>query len=312
MKILRIYLLGLSAWILAFYFALKVGAVADAPIELITELRLPRVLLASLIGMGLSIAGAVLQVAFSNPLCEPYTLGISSGSALGAVVGITLGLEWMISGIAGSAFLGAIVFTGILFLVSKRTEKNQSILLLTGVMLSFVGTSLVALWLSLMDSNGISSALLWLFGDLSRARFKGTLVVMVGIISLSLWIWSHWRKLDALLMGEEGALALGVDVGHLRRRLVVLTSFLVGICVSAGGMIGFIGLIVPHFVRRLVGSLHFYFIPLCGIWGATLLTLADCVSRVAVRPYELPVGIITALVGAPAFLWILIKKPAFN
>lgn len=310
-KVLPLYVSAFIVWIIVFILSLTLGAVSGASMDLVTELRLPRVLLASMIGLGLSVSGAVLQAVFSNPLCEPYTLGISSGSALGAVIGVSLGLEWMVSGLAGSAFIGALLFTGVLFTVAKRSERNQTALLLTGVMLSFLGSSLVALWVALTDSNGLPSAILWLFGDLSRARLSGALVLGPSVLLISASVWKNWRQMDALLMGEEGAASLGVDVPSFRRNMILLTSVLIGLCVSAGGMIGFIGLVVPHFVRRLTGSLHLHMIPLCGIWGGSVLMLADCVSRTAIRPYELPVGIVTALIGAPAFLWIMLRKPEF-
>lgn len=311
LSVLRAYLLGLSVWVGVVILSLKLGAVSDASFELITQLRIPRVILASMIGMGLSVAGAVLQALFSNPLCEPYTLGISSGSALGAVLGVSFGLEWMVAGLAGSAFIGALLFTAILLISAQRQGGNNTILLLTGVMLSFLGTSLVAVWMALTDSNGLQAALVWLFGDLSRARLKGSLLLASGVMCLIFSIWKNWRNLDGLLMGEESALSFGVDVPKVRQRMILLTSLLIGFCVSAGGMIGFVGLVVPHFVRKYRGALHLHLIPLCAIWGAVILTAADCIARSAIRPYELPVGVVTALLGAPAFLWILWKRPAF-
>jgi len=300
-------LFGILAWILAIAAGLYLGAVADADWSLIRELRLPRVVLAGAIGMGLAISGAALQAIFTNPLCEPYTLGISSGAALGAVLGATLDLDWNFSGLAGPAFGGALVFTLILLGVASRTGVGTLGLLLTGVMLSFLGSSLVALWMAFADSNGIQGALVWLMGTLSRARLQGALITLICTVSLSIGIWSRWRELDALLLGEEGAAALGVSVSQARKRLMLLSSLLVGICVSGGGMIGFVGLMVPHFLRGRVGSLHFRLLPLCGIWGAASLTAADTFARVAARPYELPVGVVTALIGAPLFVLILLK-----
>jgi len=307
-----LFLGGLLAWLLAVAAGLYLGAVADADWALIRELRLPRVLLAGAIGMGLAISGAALQSIFSNPLCEPYTLGISSGAALGAVLGSTFELDWNYAGLAGPAFGGALVFTFILLGVASRTGVGTLGLLLTGVMLSFLGSSLVALWMAFADSNGIQGALVWLMGNLSRARLNGALITLICTVLLSAGIWSRWRELDALLLGEEGAAALGVSVAHARKRLMFLSSLLVGICVSGGGMIGFVGLMVPHFLRGRVGSLHLALLPLCGIWGAASLTAADTVARVAARPYELPVGVVTALIGAPLFVFILLKglRPA--
>jgi iron complex transport system permease protein len=307
-KLRWLYVLSMATWIAVVCIALNWGAVSGAPFSLIKEIRLPRVILASAVGMGLAVAGSALQALFCNPLCDPYTLGISSGAALGAVLGISLGFQATIAGFAGTAFLGALLFAGVLYLVSLRPAGTSLALLLTGIMLGFFGNSLVALWMALTDTQGLQSALVWLFGDLSGARKTGALFLGVWVFFLSGLIWRNWRGLDAMLMGEEKAQSLGVEVPRIRQSIIGSSSILIGLCVSAAGMIGFVGLIVPHFVRRFVGSLHFHLIPLCAIWGAILLTFSDCISRILIRPYELPVGVVTALIGAPLFLVILLKK----
>lgn len=304
----RNYILAFAALILTCVVALKIGAVDNLDSAFVIELRLPRILLAGAIGIGLSMAGATLQALFSNPLCEPYTLGISSGATLGAVLGISAGLQLHIAGLAGSAFLGALLFTSILYGLSRWKGSQSLTLLLAGVMLGFFGSSLVALWIALSDANGIQNALFWLMGDLSRARFQGALSLLLLILALSFFIFKNARSLDALLLGEEEALALGIDAPKLRRHLILLTSLLIGACVSGGGMIGFVGLITPHVARKLVGSLHGALFPLAALWGATSLIAADALSRFLVRPIELPVGVVTALIGVPLFLWILLQK----
>jgi iron complex transport system permease protein len=310
-KILRAYIIGIFAWILAFLAALHWGSVANADLGVVTQLRLPRVLLASAVGMALGVSGAALQALFSNPLCEPYTLGISSGSALGAVLGVVLGLEWVVAGLAGTAFAGALVFTAILLFFSRRTSTSGGgnlTLLIAGVMLGFLGSSLVALAMATSDSRGVQGAIVWLLGDLSRARLSGAVFSGVSVLTLSWTIWNHRKELDALLMGEEQAATLGVNVSRARRRIVLFTSLMIAVAVSAGGMIGFVGLIVPHFVRKMVGSLHFHLIPLCAIWGALVLILADGFARVVAAPYELPVGAVTAVIGAPLALWVILYR----
>ncbi|MGK5089333.1 iron ABC transporter permease [Bdellovibrionota bacterium FG-2] len=304
------WILALSILIVSCTLALRFGSVFDADPEIIYQLRLPRVLLAIAVGMGLSVAGACLQALFSNPLCEPYTLGISSGAALGAVIGTTLGGFWVFSGLAITAFIGALVFTAILYFVSIRPGNSALTLLLSGVMMGFFGSGLVALWMALADSNGIQSAVLWLLGDLSRARMGGACVTLLFSLLFSVILWLRSKQLDVLLMGEEDARSLGIEVSHLRRRVIFVVSLLVSFCVSASGMIGFLGLLVPHLVRRRVGALHGKMLPLCAVWGATLLVIADMLARISVRPFELPVGVVTALVGAPVFLWILLKREA--
>ena len=299
---------ALGVFGVTFALSLKGGAVSDVSWDVIREVRLPRVLLASLIGMGLAVSGAAMQALFSNPLCEPYTLGVSSGAALGAVLGSALGLNWSMSGLAGSAFLGAVFFCALLLVLSYQRAGSASVLLLAGVILGFLGNSLLTLWIVLTDSNGIQGALVWLFGDLSRARLQGSLVILMSMVFLVFLLWRESRALDALLMGEEMASALGVDVSKVRRRMMVLSSLIVALCVSAGGIIGFVGLITPHFVRRSVGATHALLIPLCALWGATSLTLADLASRILMRPFELPVGVVTALLGSPLFLWIMLRR----
>jgi iron complex transport system permease protein len=307
-KLLRAYVLGLGLWALAFILALRYGTVSDLDSRIVMELRLPRALLASAVGLGLAVSGATLQALFTNPLCEPYTLGISSGAALGAVLGATLGFNFVLGGLLGSAFLGALVFAGVLYLISTRRGVNNLGLLLAGVMLGFLGSSLVALWMAVSDANGIQSAILWLMGDLSRARLHGAIVSLAMALVLSFTIWTSWRSLDALMMGEEGAASLGVAVPQARRHLILMSSLLIGLCVSGSGMIGFVGLVVPHFARRFAGSLHLKLLPLCAILGAATLTFADVLARVIAKPYELPVGVVTALIGAPLFLWIMIQR----
>lgn len=307
-SVIRAFLIGFVTWLIAFAIALKLGAVSDANLELIAQLRLPRALLAAAVGAGLAVSGAALQALFANPLCEPYTLGVSSGSALGAVIGASLGLQWIFAGLTGTAFAGALFFAGILYAISLRARGGNLTLLLAGVMLGFLGSSLVALWMALADASGVHGALLWLLGDLSRARMQGAVFTLIGVVTLCVAIWFRSRELDALLMGEEGALALGVPVAQARRRIIFTTSLLVALCVSGGGMIGFVGLVVPHFARRFAGSLHRGLIPMTAIWGAASVTLADALARIVARPYELPVGVVTALIGAPVFLWVILRR----
>jgi len=304
----RAYLLGLFLWAVSFIIALKTGAVYNPDHSIVFQLRLPRAILSTAIGMGLSVSGATLQALFSNPLCEPYTLGISSGAALGAVLGISLGLEWTFIGVSLSSFLGAVSFAFILYVLSTRRSADNTILLLAGVMLGLVGSSLVALWMTFSDPKGVQAAVTWLMGDLYHSRLQGSVLSLAFSLVLCMALWCNWQKLDAFLMGEESAKALGVSVKRVRGFLIFLVSLLVAVCVSSAGSIGFIGLIIPHWVRKMTGSMHFQLIPLCAIWGAAALTLADALARWVARPYEIPVGVITALIGAPLFLWIMLNR----
>lgn len=295
-----------ALWLLVAAASLKWGSVSDADWQLVLEARVPRVVLAAAIGIGLSISGAVLQALFTNPLCDPYTLGISSLAALGAVIGASLGFG---AGVAGSmllptAFIGALGGMLVLLALSWRMRSSVT-LLLAGVMMGLFGSSLVTLWMALTDATGVQGALYWLLGDLSRADLQGSLIVLVIVMLLSGVLALRSRALDGLLLGEEDARAVGVDVTRERRRILVLSSLLIGVCVSSAGMIGFVGLIVPHLARRWSGALHAKLLPVCGLLGAAVLTGADLLARTIHPPYELPAGVITALAGAPLYLWLM-------
>jgi len=299
-------------WIISFLVAsallsLKFGA-SDLTGEEILDLRLPRVILAFGVGAALSLSGAILQALFTNPLCEPYTLGISSGSALGAVMGATLGWGVNAYGFSPASFLGGIIFALILYFFSSRHSMSKTALLLAGVMLSFVGSSLVAVWMALADPAGIQGALVWLLGDLSRARFDGSIILVGIVIVITGRLIYTARGYDALLMGEETALSVGVNLQNLRREAILLSSILTGLSVSAAGMIGFIGLLIPHVVRKTNGSLHRSVFPIAVFMGGGTLIFSDLLARIVARPYELPVGVVTSLIGAPVFLMFMLRS----
>ncbi len=311
-KIFWDYLISFALLVLAMGLALYLGA-TDADWEMVRDLRLPRVILAAGIGMGLAVSGGVLQVLFNNPLCEPYILGISSGSALGVVIGMSLGIHLNLGGLVGTSFLGALSFAIILFWISQRTfhlgsRQGQTTLLLVGVVLGFLGNGLLALWIALAEPSQLQSATVWFFGDLSRARLSGALLTFVGVGCGIALIFTQARDLDAYLLGESEAQSMGVDGARLQKIMIGLTSVLVGLCVSGGGVIGFVGLLVPHAVRFWVGTPHRNSLPLTAIWGAITLVIADLLSRWIARPYELPVGVITALIGSPVLIAVLIRR----
>lgn len=299
--LIKKFILLIILLILVFILSLKIGAASELDWQWIIQLRLPRGIMALAVGAGLAVAGCVLQVLFSNPLCEPYTLGISSGATLGAVVGISIGipLQWL--GLSFPAFLGAILFTVILY----SLQRGRTTTLLMGVMMGFVGSSLVALWMALSDPSGVYSAVSWLLGDLTRSETGGAVFTLISIVFLVSWFWIHWKELDAFLLGEEEAKSLGVDTRKFLKKSLLAVSFLVGICVSSAGMIGFVGLIVPHIARRMTSSFHYQLIPFSALLGGVILLLGDVLARVVAAPSEIPVGVITALAGAPFFMWVL-------
>lgn len=292
--------------ILAAALSLRFGA-SDLTFSEILDLRLPRVLLALGVGAALSLSGAILQALFSNPLCEPYTLGISSGSALGAVMGATFGLGSSFYGFSPTAFLGGILFALVLDFFSSRRSVSKTGLLLSGVMLSFVGSSLVAVWMALADPSGIQGALVWLLGDLSRARLDGSIALLLVVLVISVRLIFTTRAYDALLMGEEVALSVGVNLQKMRREAILWSSVLTGLSVSSAGMIGFVGLLIPHLARRSKSALHRFVFPLSAMLGGAVLISSDLLARIAAKPYELPVGVVTSLIGAPAFLLIMLR-----
>jgi iron complex transport system permease protein len=305
----RILLLPTVVLVIAFGASLASGAMEWRDIvtqpSLLWELRGARALLAIAVGGALAVSGALLQVLFSNPLCEPYTLGISSGAALGAVLAGSLGAHWVIEGVALGSLGGALLFVLPLGVLASRREVSGQSLLLAGVMLGFFGSSLVALVMALHASSGVAQALVWLLGDLSRATTIGSLISIALMILATGWVLRRHAELDTLLLGERPARAVGVEVDGLRREVLAVSSILVAVGVATSGMIGFVGLMVPHLVRRQAGSLHRNVLPLCVLWGAVTVLVSDLLGRLLFAPREIPVGVITALVGAPLyFLWL--------
>lgn len=301
------FLLATVVLVAGVVISLGTGAVTGWDPQVFWELRLPRLLAGLAVGMALAISGAALQSVFANPLAEPYTLGISSGSALGAVIGLSIFPELEGAG-AFAGFLGALVFTGVLLSASYRKGANAPTLLLVGVMLGFLGSSLVALWMALADPTGVASAVYWLMGDLSRARLEVAGLAFCATLVLGILLMNHSAALDAFLLGEEEARSVGVPVESERRTILLLVSLLIGLSVGLAGMVGFVGLLVPHLARARAGALHHRLIPLCALWGGALLVLADALGRRVAAPQELPVGVVTALLGVPAFLVFWLKR----
>lgn len=258
--------------------------------------------------MGLALAGTLLQVLFQNALCEPYTLGLSSGAALGAVVVTSLGIGADLGGINVGALMGALVFGAGLWVLARFAQTSVQSLLLAGVMLSLLGSSAMAFWLAVADPTGMQNILFWLLGDLSLPRLPGALMVLGVVMIMGFLAWARSTQMDALLMGEEMAISVGVETAALRRTLLILSSVLVAVTVGSAGMVGFVGLVVPHFVRHFVGSRHRRVLPLVALWGGVVLLFSDWLARLVVRPQEVPAGVITALWGAPAFIYLLLKR----
>ncbi len=283
-----------------------------SPVEhsIIFDIRLPRIILGFAVGGCLSLAGVILQGLFRNPLVEPYTLGISGGAALGVAVNIVLGLSAVgaytlpVCGLLGAG--GVILF---LYVSSLRTGvvKLQG-LLLNGVMISFISSSLVMLLMSIASSDSLHGIVFWMMGslggsDLSLVHF----MVLVSLASLAAGYF-FCLQLNALALGEEEARHLGVPIEQVKKILFVFCAVLTGFCVSIAGMIGFVGLVVPHVMRKLVGSDHRILLGASFLAGALFLIGSDTLARTIIAPLELPVGVITGIVGGSVFLYALAHR----
>jgi iron complex transport system permease protein len=308
--------------LLSLMFGLSAGAVplafhdvwaalwsAEMPAAtIVRDLRAPRVFLAFLVGGSLGICGAALQAMIRNPLAEPYLLGLSSGAGLGAVIAIAgaLGGAWAVP---LAAFVGAICAVALVYrlsLVSGR-RLDPHVLLLSGVVVGAFAGALMSAVMVLSDAPGVRNAFLWLLGGFGAASWQ-TLAVFTAYAAIPTGIiLFHARALDLMALGDEPAHHLGADVHRLRRIVYLSTALLTAASVATCGIIGFVGLVVPHAVRTLFRPLHRTLLPLVFVVGGCFLVLADVVSRTAVRPLELPVGVITALIGVPLF-GILLRK----
>jgi ABC-type Fe3+-siderophore transport system permease subunit len=316
----RASLLALGVLVLAaLLVALSVGAVGLIPAAvwaglirpdaessvIVRELRLPRIVLGFLVGGSLSVSGAALQALIRNPLAEPYLLGLSGGAALGAVAAIAVGAgsAWAVplAAFAGTMVVLALVYR--LSLVERRLDPH--VLVLSGVVSSAFTGALVTAILVLSDANRLRNAYSWLLGGLDAASWPAArLFALYAAVPLALLVWRA-RSLDLLALGEEPAHYLGGDPERTRREVYVATGLLTAIAVATCGMIGFVGLIVPHAVRRLWGPLHRTLLPVAFALGGSFLVLADAAARTVARPIELPVGVVTAMVGVPLFALLL-------
>ncbi|SDU78627.1 FecCD family ABC transporter permease [Jiangella alkaliphila] len=291
------------------------GALAPAPPvpplidSLIWESRLPRVLLAATVGAGLSVSGAVLQSVTRNPLAEPYLLGVSSGASTGAVAVMVLGVGAGAVTLSTGAFAGALTAFGIvLLLIGGGRVADPARVVLTGVLVSQFFSAITSLVLMLDgDADATRGFTYWLLGSLSGARWEPLLAAAAVIVPGTLVCLLYAAALDAFTFGWDAAASLGVDVARARAALMILAALITAAAVAASGAIGFVGLLVPHVVRLLTGPGHRLLLPLSALAGATFLVWVDTFARSAFTPHEVPVGVITALLGAPAFALMLRK-----
>ena len=290
------------------FLALISGHETGDPIlqTVLFELRLPRVLFAIIVGGALALSGAVMQALFRNPLAEPTLIGISSGASLGAVTALLFGFGSVLAtGLAG--FAGAMVATVAAYLVGRRMPGVAG-LLLAGIAINAFALSVVSLLITFTSDTQFRSFAFWSLGSLTRASWSSLIWLLPWSMLLSLWLVLRWRVLNALLLGEREAQHLGFDLKRVRLELIFGICLLVGPLVAVTGGIAFIGLVMPHVVRLWLGADHRLLLPMSWIGGAAALLLADGLARLVVMPAELPVGVITSLVGGPFFLWLLLSR----
>ncbi|MBL1320751.1 MAG: iron ABC transporter permease [Methylophaga sp.] len=285
---------------------------AEIQQQILTEIRLPRMLFAFIAGAGLSLCGMVFQAMFRNPLATPFTLGVASGASLGAALYVFLGLSFSFIGIDGTsfaAFIGALLSISFVYYLSRfRSNFSTETLLLTGVAISFFFSSLILFIQYLSNITDSFRILRWLMGSLSIVGYHDILQLLPFVtICIGVVLWLS-RELNLLMAGDEIALSRGVNVQHTRYALFFVSSLCVGAIVAVCGPIGFVGMMVPHICRLLIGNDHRWLIPATLLFGGGFLILCDTVARLIIAPAEIPVGVITTLLGGPFFIWLLIKS----
>lgn len=275
---------------------------------IIWEIRFPRVLLGGLVGAGLAVIGTTMQALVRNPLADPYLLGVSSGASLGAVMVMLLGVSWFGSlSLSLSAFVGALLALSVVYVLAQQGGRLPTgRLILAGVAVSYIFSALTNVVIfNAANGEAVKSALFWMLGGLGGARWDYLGLPALVLVLGSAYLVVQARALNILSIGEETAATLGVDAGRFRRQIFALTSLMTGTLVAVSGGIGFVGLMLPHMLRLLVGAEHHRLLPVTALAGAIFLIWVDVLARVVVAPQELPIGIITALLGAPFCIWLM-------
>lgn len=284
------------------------GAVADV----VWLIRMPRIVLAIAVGAGLSVVGVVMQAIVKNPLADPYILGVSSGASLGATLAVVLG----IGSVFGSNSLGVMGFIGafgvsiLVLMISNIGGRSNSIkLLLAGMALSSVCSSFSSFLVYISDdSQKLKTITFWLMGSLAGAKWNEIVIILPVIILGTIFFITQYRTLNLMLLGDEVSITLGTDLHKFRIIYLLITSLMIGLLVYVSGMIGFVGLIIPHIVRIIFGTDHKKIIPITALLGSIILIWADVISRSLIKGTEIPIGIVISIIGAPLFVWLMIKK----
>lgn len=286
------------------------GGKSDSIYEkIILDIRLPRVILSALVGMGLGVSGAAFQGLFKNPMADPYVLGISSGAALGATISIILKLEYVgLLGTTTMAFIGAFLSLILVYNIAKIGRKvPTTTLLLSGIAVNFLFSAIISLAM-ILHKESMDRIIFWTMGSFGAASYNQIIVLTPIIIIVTAYLIINNRKLNIMSVAEESAYTLGVDGEKVKKRIILLSSLLVATIVSISGIIGFVGLIIPHIARILAGANHRELIPFSAILGGLFLIICDTLARNIMPPTELPVGVITSIFGAPYFIYLLWKR----
>lgn len=292
-------------------FLVDRNQISSSTLIILSQIRLPRIVLSLLVGAGLAVAGAVFQGIIRNPMVDPYIIGISAGAGTGVMLALFLGVEIVIfnlSSLPAFAFLGAVLTVALVYQLARVGNKLPVLtFLLAGVAVSFILNSLMS-FLMVIRTENLQQLVYWLMGSLAGSRWADIKMIMPYFLLALITIFYYLKDLNILLLGEESAAHLGLNVEKVKVILLAAASLLTASVVSVSGSIGFIGLVVPHIARMIIGPDHRKLIPLAAIFGGAFLMIADTFARTIMAPMELPVGIITALAGGPFFIYLLRNK----
>lgn len=285
---------------------------SKAQAVIIWDIRFPRIVLAAIVGAALAICGAAIQALVKNSIADPYILGVSSGASVGAASVILLGAFSVLGeyAISLAAFLGAIFAVMIVFFLARVNGRMSVIrLLLAGIAVSMVLSAITNFMLMMSkQQGGIQAVMHWMLGSLAGAKWSNLGIPFFSLLLVFILLLVNYRQLNALLLGEETAATLGVNLDSFRIFIILFVSLLTGVVVAVSGSIGFVGLIIPHIVRMLAGSNYKLVLPISALIGAIFLVWADMAARMVLAPEEMPIGIITAICGSPFFIWMLRRK----
>ncbi|MDU7886107.1 MAG: iron ABC transporter permease [Clostridium perfringens] len=296
-------------------FGIKIGNLDEilnsTLFDIIWGVRMPRVLLGAFAGMALAMVGVIMQATIQNPLGDPYILGLSSGASLGATFSILIGFSGVLSNFGAplGAFLGALMASIFVYFLAKIGGRITPFkMILAGMVISSICSSLTSLIIFLSkDNEGISTVNFWMMGSLAGAEWSNiVLPILISVIPL-IYFFTQYRNLNLMVLGDETSITLGLNIERYRKIYMILSSLITGVIVSVCGTIGFVGIMIPHIVRLIFGTDHKTLLPFSALVGAIFLIWADVIARCAITNMELPIGIITSVIGAPFLLWLMVK-----